>query len=47
MCGPGARAAQASQDPSGDRYRPYRSYAAWYCWQAVHIARGQMVTPGD
>ena len=33
--------------PLGDPYRPYRSYAAWYCWQAVHIARGQMVTPGD
>ena len=33
--------------PLGDPFRPYRSYAAWYCWQAVHIARGQMVTPGD
>src|SRR5437588_7307413 len=33
--------------PLGDPYRPDRSYAAWYCWQAVHIARGQMVTPGD
>ncbi len=33
--------------PLGDLYRPFRSYAAWYCWQAVHIARGQMVTPGD
>jgi DNA-3-methyladenine glycosylase II len=33
--------------PLGDQFRPYRSYAAWYCWQAVHIARGQMVTPGD
>jgi DNA-3-methyladenine glycosylase II len=32
--------------PLGDRFRPFRSYAAWYCWQAVHIARGQMVTPG-
>jgi DNA-3-methyladenine glycosylase II len=26
----------------GDRLRPVRSVAAWYCWQAVHIARGQM-----
>jgi DNA-3-methyladenine glycosylase II len=33
--------------PLGDRYKPYRSYAAWYCWQAVHIARGEMVTPGS
>jgi DNA-3-methyladenine glycosylase II len=33
--------------PLGDRYRPYRSYAAWYCWQAVHIARGEFITPGD
>ena len=33
--------------PLGEKYRPYRSYAAWYCWQAVHIARGEMVTPGS
>jgi DNA-3-methyladenine glycosylase II len=26
--------------PLGDPFRPYRSIAAWYCWQAVHIARG-------
>jgi DNA-3-methyladenine glycosylase II len=32
--------------PLGEPYRPFRSYAAWYCWQAVHIARGDMVTPG-
>jgi DNA-3-methyladenine glycosylase II len=25
----------------GERYRPIRSVAAWYCWQAVHIERGQ------
>lgn len=23
----------------GDRFRPYRTVAAWYCWQAVHEAR--------
>jgi DNA-3-methyladenine glycosylase II len=23
----------------GERFRPYRSIAAWYCWEAVHIAR--------
>jgi DNA-3-methyladenine glycosylase II len=33
--------------PLGDPYRPYRSYAAWYCWQAVHLERGDIVTPGD
>ena len=21
--------------PEGDRFRPYRSYAAWYCWRAT------------
>lgn len=26
--------------PLGERFRPYRSIAAWYCWQAVHLARG-------
>lgn len=26
----------------GEPLRPIRSVAAWYCWQAVHIARGQL-----
>ena len=26
----------------GEPLRPVRSVAAWYCWQAVHIARGQV-----
>ncbi|MHB8619319.1 MAG: DNA-3-methyladenine glycosylase family protein, partial [Chloroflexota bacterium] len=26
----------------GDRFRPYRSLAARYCWQAVHLKRGEM-----
>jgi DNA-3-methyladenine glycosylase II len=26
----------------GEPIRPVRSVAAWYCWQAVHIARGQL-----
>jgi DNA-3-methyladenine glycosylase II len=25
--------------PLGDRFRPYRSIVAWYCWQAVHLHR--------
>ncbi len=24
----------------GDRFRPYRTVVAWYCWRAVHEARG-------
>jgi DNA-3-methyladenine glycosylase II len=27
-------------DVLGDPYRPYRSVAAWYCWEAVHLDRG-------
>jgi DNA-3-methyladenine glycosylase II len=30
----------------GEAYRPYRTIAAWYCWQAVHLARGDMLLPG-
>ena len=30
----------------GDVFRPYRSVAAWYFWQAVHIERGDLVLPG-
>jgi len=26
----------------GEPLRPIRSVAAWYCWQAVHIARGEV-----
>jgi DNA-3-methyladenine glycosylase II len=29
----------------GERFRPYRSVVAWYCWQAVHLSRGEMVLP--
>jgi DNA-3-methyladenine glycosylase II len=25
--------------PLGERFRPYRTVAAWYCWRAVHLAR--------
>ena len=25
----------------GERFRPYRTVAAWYCWRAVHEHRGQ------
>jgi DNA-3-methyladenine glycosylase II len=24
----------------GEAFRPYRSVAAWYCWEAVHLSRG-------
>ena len=26
----------------GDRFRPYRTVAAWYCWRAADT-----VTPGE
>jgi DNA-3-methyladenine glycosylase II len=26
--------------PLGERFRPYRSVVARYCWEAVHLARG-------
>jgi len=29
-------------EPLGDRFRPYRSVAAWYCWRAA-----ETLTPGD
>jgi DNA-3-methyladenine glycosylase II len=25
----------------GDRFRPYRTIVAWYCWQAIRLSRGQ------
>lgn len=25
--------------PEGDRFRPFRTVAAWYCWRAVHLDR--------
>jgi DNA-3-methyladenine glycosylase II len=31
--------------PMGDKFRPYRTIPAWYSWQAVHIARGEMILP--
>lgn len=33
--------------PSGDKFRPYRTIPAWYSWQAVHIARGEMILPAE
>jgi len=36
-------------DREGDRFRPYRTVAAWYCWQAVREARARRgkQTAGD
>jgi DNA-3-methyladenine glycosylase II len=28
-------------EAEGERFRPYRSTLALYCWHAVHIERGQ------
>jgi DNA-3-methyladenine glycosylase II len=27
-------------EPEGDRFRPYRTVAAWYCWRAVELGPG-------
>jgi DNA-3-methyladenine glycosylase II len=32
-------------EAEGERFRPYRSVLALYCWHAVHVARGQAATP--
>ncbi len=37
-----AAPAPKALDVLGNPLRPVRSVAAWYCWQAVHIARGQL-----
>ncbi len=29
----------------GERWRPYRSVASWYLWQAVHLQRSKKVNP--
>ncbi|MBV9121192.1 MAG: DNA-3-methyladenine glycosylase 2 family protein [Chloroflexi bacterium] len=31
----------------GERFRPHRSLAAQYCWQAVHLQRGGLILPAD
>jgi len=33
--GLGTMPSAAELEPLGDRFRPYRSVAAWYCWRAV------------
>lgn len=30
----------------GDRFRPYRTVPAWYCWEAVHAARAAKAPAG-
>ena len=38
---------KALQD-EGERFRPFRTVAAWYCWQAVHLHRsGGLMLPGQ
>jgi DNA-3-methyladenine glycosylase II len=27
-------------EPLGDRFRPYRTVVAWYCWRAVELYAG-------
>jgi DNA-3-methyladenine glycosylase II len=33
-------------EPMGDRFRPYRTIPAWYCWRAVHMSRA-LTGPAD
>jgi DNA-3-methyladenine glycosylase II len=28
-------------EAKGERFRPYRTVVAWYCWEAVHEARAK------
>ena len=37
---------EKEMEPLGDPFRPFRSIVAWYSWQAVHLARGDMLLPG-
>jgi len=32
-------------EAEGDRFRPYRSVVALYCWHAVHVERGEVAAP--
>ena len=32
-------------EPEGDRFRPWRSVVAMYCWHAVHVERGTAPIP--
>ena len=36
-----ARPTAKQMGPLGEPYAPWRSVAAWYCWRAVHRARGE------
>ena len=36
---------QKELGPMGDRFRPFRTIPAWYSWQAVHMARGELIVP--
>ena len=31
----------------GERFRPYRSVVALFCWHAVHVERGQVAPAGE
>ena len=42
LYGLAAAPAPKELEPLGERFRPYRSVAAWYCWRAA-----ETVTPGE
>lgn len=31
----------------GERFRPYRSVVALFCWHAVHVSRGEVTAPAE
>jgi DNA-3-methyladenine glycosylase II len=33
----------AALEPLGERFRPYRSVLAWYCWQALDAGRAKTI----
>jgi DNA-3-methyladenine glycosylase II len=34
-------------EPEGERFRPFRTVAAWYCWEAVHLQRAGSLAAQD
>jgi DNA-3-methyladenine glycosylase II len=34
-------------EAEGERFRPYRSVVALFCWHAVHVERGQVAPAGE
>jgi DNA-3-methyladenine glycosylase II len=46
ISGATARPTAAELAVEGERYRPFRSAAAWYLWRAVDLERARLAAPG-